>query len=93
MEVLGGTVPAAPVLDVAQALANPYVRERGGVAEFERAGGGAPVTMLASPLHLADAEIPRRAAPALGADTAEVLARTGVDEARIAELRARGVVS
>ena len=93
MTILGGMVPAAPVLDVAGALSNPYVRERGGVAEFERPGGGEPVTMLASPLHLTDAEIPRRAAPPLGTDTAEVLARAGVDGARIAELRARGVVA
>lgn len=92
MEVLGGSVPAAPVLDVRQALANPFVRERGGVTEFERAEGGAPVTMLASPLRFGDAEPPKRAAPTLGADTADVLARVGVDAARLEALRARGIV-
>jgi succinate---hydroxymethylglutarate CoA-transferase len=92
METLGGVVPAAPVLDVAGALGNPYVRETCGIAEFERAEGGEPVRMLASPLRLGDAETPRRAAPVLGADTAEVLARAGIDGARLAELRARDVV-
>ncbi|MGG5811330.1 CaiB/BaiF CoA transferase family protein [Falsiroseomonas sp. CW058] len=93
MEVLGGTVPAAPVLDVAQALANPFVRERGGVAEFERREGGPPVTMLASPLRFGDAAPPRHAAPALGADTAEVLSRIGIDDDRLQELRARRIVT
>ncbi len=93
MALLGGTVPAAPVLDVAQALANPFVAERGAIADFARDDGGAPVRMLASPLHVGDAEIPRRAAPRLGADTAEVLQRAGIGGAEIAELKARGVVA
>jgi crotonobetainyl-CoA:carnitine CoA-transferase CaiB-like acyl-CoA transferase len=92
MGLLGGTVPAAPVLDVAGALANPFVAARGRVAEFARAEGGAPVRMLASPLHLADAEIPRRAAPALGADTDDVLSRVGIEGGQLAELRGRGIV-
>lgn len=92
LEALGGTVPAAPVLDVAGALSNPFVLERGRVAEFAREAGGAPVRMLASPLHLADAEMPRRAAPALGADTADVLSRIGVDAGRLEALRGSGVV-
>lgn len=92
METFGGTVPAAPVLDVAEALSNPFVAERGRVAEFARAEGGPPVRMLASPLHLADAEMPRRAAPALGADTDEILSRTGLDAGRLEALRGRGVV-
>jgi crotonobetainyl-CoA:carnitine CoA-transferase CaiB-like acyl-CoA transferase len=93
MEVLGGTVPAAPVLDVAQALANPFVAERGGIADFERPDGGAPVRMLASPLRVGDAEVPRRAAPALGADTAEVLGRVGIAGEALEALKARGIVA
>ena len=92
MEVLGGTVPAAPVLDVAQALANPFVAERGAVADFARAEGGPSVRMLASPLHVGDAEVPRMAAPALGADTPEVLGRIGIGAAALDDLRARRIV-
>ena len=92
MTVLGGAVPAAPVLDVAQALSNPFVRERGGVADFARDEGGPAVTMLASPLRFGDATPPRRAAPAFGADTAAVLARIGIDDAGLKDLRARRVV-
>jgi len=92
MEVLGGTVPAAPVLDVAQALANPFVAERGAVADFTRAEGGPAVRMLASPLHVGDAEVPRVAAPALGADTPEVLGRIGIGAAALEELRERRIV-
>jgi succinate--hydroxymethylglutarate CoA-transferase len=93
MAVLGGTVPAAPVLDVAQALSNPFVAERGGIAEFARPDGGAPVRMLASPLRVGDAEVPRRAAPALGADTAEVLGRVGIEGEALEALKARGIVT
>jgi crotonobetainyl-CoA:carnitine CoA-transferase CaiB-like acyl-CoA transferase len=92
MQVLGGAVPAAPVLDVAEALANPHVRDRGGIADFARREGGPPVTMLASPLRLSDAAPPRRAAPRLGADTDEVLGRIGIDAARLAELRQRRAI-
>jgi crotonobetainyl-CoA:carnitine CoA-transferase CaiB-like acyl-CoA transferase len=93
MEVLGGAVPVAPVLDVAQALSNPYVVERGGVADFERREGGAPVRMLASPLRLGDVPVPRRAAPTLGADTADVLSRIGIEGTKLEELRARRIVT
>lgn len=93
MADLGGIVPAAPVLDVAQALANPFVRERGGVAEFARPDGGDPVTLLASPVRIGDAEVPRRASPALGADTEAVLARIGIAGEALADLRERRIVT
>jgi crotonobetainyl-CoA:carnitine CoA-transferase CaiB-like acyl-CoA transferase len=93
MEILGGAVPAAPVLDVAQALSNPFVAERGAVADFARPEGGDPVRMLASPLRVGDADLPRRAAPALGADTDEVLGRVGLGPAEVAQLKARGIVA
>jgi succinate--hydroxymethylglutarate CoA-transferase len=92
IELFGGVVPAAPVFDIGEALDNPFVRESGRIAEFDRAEGGAPVTMLAGPMRVNGAPTPTRAAPALGADTAEVLARTGVTAEDLAALRARGVV-
>ncbi|WP_270937940.1 CaiB/BaiF CoA transferase family protein, partial [Falsiroseomonas oryzae] len=75
MESLGGVVPLAPVLDVGGALENPFVQARGGVAEFPRAEGGAPVRMLTGPVRVNGGPGRQVAAPALGADTAAVLAR------------------
>jgi succinate---hydroxymethylglutarate CoA-transferase len=92
LELFGGAVPAAPVYDVGQALDNPFVRESGRVAEFERREGGAPVTMLTGAVRVNGQVAPCRAAPALGADNDTVLGRVGVDPGRLEELRRRGVV-
>ncbi|MDX5361762.1 MAG: CoA transferase, partial [Alphaproteobacteria bacterium] len=93
-KILGGAVPAAPVYDVAQALENPFVAERGGVADFARRAGeaGPPVRMLTGPVRVGGAEVPARAAPALGCDTADVLSTIGLGPDDIARLRADGVI-
>ncbi len=91
LEALSGLVPVAPVNDVAQALDNPFVAERGAIQDFEYADGRT-ARLLANPLRFPDTELPRRAAPALGADTDALLREIGCDAARIARLRAQKVV-
>jgi crotonobetainyl-CoA:carnitine CoA-transferase CaiB-like acyl-CoA transferase len=91
LEAFAGTVPAAPVYDVAQALANPFVAEREGIADFAYPDGRA-ARMVACPIRVPGAELPRRAAPGLGADTDAELRAAGYTEARIAELRASGAI-
>jgi succinate---hydroxymethylglutarate CoA-transferase len=81
-----GQVPAAPVNDLQQALDNPFVAERGRVADY------GPVRMVAGPVVDAAAEGPRHPAPALGADTDAVLRGCGFSAAEIAALRADRVV-
>ncbi|MBY0330953.1 MAG: CoA transferase [Acetobacteraceae bacterium] len=93
MAAFAGVVPAAPVLDIAQALDNPFAAERGAVADFMREEGGAPVRMLTSPIRVDGAPPPTRAAPALGAQTEAILRRIGLDEAAIAALRAQGTIA
>lgn len=89
----GGRVPAAPVLDVGQALGNPFAREQGMVADFARAEDDKPVRMLAGPVRVNGARGPVRAAPALGADTDDILgSRLGLDAAAIRELKDKGTV-
>jgi len=92
MAELGGTVPVAPVYDVGQALDNPFVRDHDRLGGFEREEGGEPVQMLASPIRLGGAAVPRRAAPALGAQTEELLRGLGYDAEAIAALRRDGTV-
>jgi crotonobetainyl-CoA:carnitine CoA-transferase CaiB-like acyl-CoA transferase len=87
---LAGKVPAAPVNDVAGALENPFVRERGGVADFTYPDGR-KARMLSAPIRYG-AEPPRKAAPALGADTDALLADIGYDAERIRSLRERNIV-
>jgi len=88
MRRFAGKVPAAPVYDIAQALDSDFVAEHQLVLEFEHPG--APVRMVASPVR-AGAH-PRRAAPAMGQHTDEVLRRAGYTEAQVADLRRAGVI-
>jgi len=88
---LSGKLPVAPVYDVAEALDNPFVAERKGIAEFSYPDGRM-AKLLANPIRLSDAELPRRAAPGLGADTDALLRSLGYGEERIAALRAARAV-
>ncbi len=92
-------VPCGPINDIAQAFADAQVRARGLAIEQSRspqaiADEGVPVIRsVASPLRLsATPPLLRRAAPALGEHTDEVLAELGLSAARIADLRNAGVV-
>ncbi len=89
----GGSVPAAPVLDVAQALENPFVTEHGRLFDVPHAAApGGAYRAVAPPVRCAGENAPARPAPALGADTDSVLCSLGYDAARIAGLRASGAI-
>jgi crotonobetainyl-CoA:carnitine CoA-transferase CaiB-like acyl-CoA transferase len=91
MQEFGGVIPAAPIHDVAQAMENPFLRERG-MIETLRTEEGAAVRVLASPVRSSVAALPSRPAPALGADTDAVLAEAGFGADEIAALRAHGTI-
>ena len=91
LEVLGGQVPAAPVLDVRQALTNPFVTESHRIEELE-SNDGVPLRLLAGPVRCPGETPPRRPGPKLGADTDDVLRSAGYDEERIEALRRRRVI-
>lgn len=92
LKKLAGAVPVAPVNDVAQALDNPFVAERGSIQDF-RYPDARDARLIASPIRLSDAALPKRAAPALGADTDSLLEEVGYSKRQIAELRALTVVA
>ncbi|WP_431510943.1 CaiB/BaiF CoA transferase family protein [Variovorax sp. DAIF25] len=88
-------VPCGPINDIAQAFDDAQVKARGLAVTLPRdAGDGiAAITGVASPLRLsATPPVLRRAPPALGQHTREVLAELGIDAARFEALRASGVV-
>ena len=92
-------VPCGPINDIGQAFADAQVQARGLAIEQPRsaqavAAEGVPVIRsVASPLRLsATPPVLRRAPPALGEHTDEVLAELGLDAARIAALRQAGIV-
>jgi crotonobetainyl-CoA:carnitine CoA-transferase CaiB-like acyl-CoA transferase len=88
---LSGKVPVAPVFDVAQSLTNPFVHERGNVQTYVYPDGRT-AQLIAGPIRCADAPAPLRAAPALGADTDDLLYEIGYDAAQIQALRQANVI-
>ena len=87
-----GSVPAAPVLDVAQALESAFVAERGGVVDYAYPDGRS-ARMVAAPIRVPGMALPARAAPGMGAHTDAELRAAGYSEERIAALRAAGVIA
>jgi crotonobetainyl-CoA:carnitine CoA-transferase CaiB-like acyl-CoA transferase len=85
-------LPAGPIFDLKQVFEDPHVNQTGMVEEIEHPTLG-PLRLLASPLRMEGMpRSVRSAPPALGADSRAVLARFGVDQARIEELIAAKVV-
>ncbi len=88
-------VPCGPINDIAQAFDDAQVKARGLAVTLPRDAGDdiTAITGVASPLRLsATPPVLRRAPPALGQHTREVLAEMGIDAARFEALRASGVV-
>jgi crotonobetainyl-CoA:carnitine CoA-transferase CaiB-like acyl-CoA transferase len=81
VEVFAGEVPAGPVYDLAQALDNPYFRERGGVAALDHPDRPGLKT-VASPIRMA-AKPPTRPGPKLGQHTDDLLSGLGYSAAEI----------
>jgi len=90
LEKLRGTVPCAPVYDLAQALENPYFLERGGVQVLDHPDKPG-LKLVASPFRL-DEPLPAKPAPKLGEHTEALLAELGYGEAEITRLKQEKVV-
>jgi succinate--hydroxymethylglutarate CoA-transferase len=91
MAVFGGSIPAAPILDVAQALDNPFVHQRGGVERIP-VEGNEVLSLLSCPIRSQEPAGPGRRAPALGEHTDDVLDAIGVTAQQRQGLRSRGVI-
>ncbi len=99
MKKFAGKVPAAPVYNVAQALDNPFVKERRDIVAGKRFLEEDPsadtlleVKAVASPLRFSGSVMPAQAAPAMGQDTQSVLMQAGLTPEQIQFLRDKGVV-
>ena len=91
LKIFAGIVPAAPINDLAQALDNPFVIERGGIQTLELGGHG-PYRMLNSPVRCEGEETPVNPAPRLGQHTNELLRGIGYDDAKLKVLRKEKVI-
>jgi len=91
MEQLAGHLPLAPVLDLPQALDNPFVHRTGMVQPLPHPQ--APdLRVMANPVRIDGERLPGRVCSPLGADTADVLRQAGFGEDECASLRADGVI-
>ena len=85
-------ITAAPVYDIDQFIADPHVKARGIVVDLPDKDMGTIPMHAVVPRLSASPGVLRRAAPELGAPTAEVLARLGVDGAAQQELSRRKII-
>ncbi len=88
---LAGTVPVAPVYDVAQAFENPFVHEQGRVMRAPHPVRGS-IRTPACPIRCPGATEKVGIAPTLGEHTNEILRDIGYDDARIAALAAQKAI-
>lgn len=86
MARLAGQLPLAPVLDLQQALTNPFVQRTGMIQPLPHAADPAQ-RVLANPVRIDGQRLPGRACSALGADTEALLREAGFDDNEIAKLR------
>jgi succinate--hydroxymethylglutarate CoA-transferase len=91
MAALAGQVPVAPVLTMAQALDNPFLRERQGIQSMPHAERG-EISLLTDPIRIDGQPLPARAAPKLGADGEAVLSDAGFASGEIAALKRDGII-
>ncbi len=87
---LAGKLPISPVLDIGQALGNPFAVEMGRLGTVEHVSGA--VKVLAPATEINGAPIAQTAAPAAGEHTDAILTSIGYSAERIGELRANSVV-
>lgn len=84
VDTFAGRIPIAPILDVAQALDNPYVERVGMIQQVEHPEG--PQRMLRSPIKLDGRRLDGSACPPLNADAAQLLREIGCSEDDCARL-------
>jgi succinate--hydroxymethylglutarate CoA-transferase len=92
LERFGGSVPAAPVLNVEQALQSRFVESQGLIVSTPLAGGGS-LRGIRSPIRSSvERAGPLQPGPALGQHTDEVLEEAGVGPLERHRLRSSGIL-
>jgi formyl-CoA transferase len=90
-EFAGRGIPCGAVLDTAEVLADPHLRERGTIRELDHPTRGRFATIL-SPVRLSDSPIAPSRAPLLGEHGDDILSLAGYSVDEVRELRERKVI-
>ncbi|MBT3307774.1 MAG: CoA transferase, partial [Alphaproteobacteria bacterium] len=85
-----GTVPASPIMDVGEAMENPFVKDEGRLQDIELEGHGT-YRYLRPPVQ-AEVPAPANPAPKLGEHTDDLLGDIGYDADRLEALRKGKVI-
>jgi crotonobetainyl-CoA:carnitine CoA-transferase CaiB-like acyl-CoA transferase len=91
MQRLAGRLPVAPVLDLAQALDNPYALSVGMVQPVPHPALPG-LRMVANPVKVDGERTPAAVCSPLGADTEALLSSLGLSGEQLAQLRDRKVI-
>ena len=91
LEVFGGIVPAAPILNLKESLENPFLNNRRNIQHL-KTKKGVNISLLKTPIHLSNTDYEDKTAPELGEDTNIVLEEIGFTEDQIISFKNKGVI-
>ena len=91
LERLHGQLPCAPINDVKSALGSPFAEKQRTVQRVPHPTCG-EIGLVRQPVLMDGEVMPRRAAPALGADTEKILTELGYSSAEIDAFESEGTV-
>ncbi|WP_246263178.1 CaiB/BaiF CoA transferase family protein [Parasphingopyxis algicola] len=91
VDLLKGKMPVAPVNSLEEAMDNPFLEETGMIDHVDHPDR-TNIKVLTSPIKVDGERLPTSAGPLLGADSDDILADLGYDEAAIADLKQSGIV-
>ena len=93
LATFAGSVPAAPIFDIGEAMNNPFVSERNGIHEFTNpANPNKTFKMVAHPIRSSGDHPLNNPAPKLGENTDRILGETGYTDDQINNLRDKGII-
>lgn len=91
LTIFAGKVPAAPVLEVSEALNSEYVAQQGKLMDVPLRDGRS-IRLIRPPIQTQEPPRQSSAAPGLGEHTDSLMREIGYDEATIAQLHSEGVI-
>lgn len=91
LETFAGSVPAAPIYDVEQALDNPFVHQTQRLQTLEHQNGQG-FRLVATPIRVEGEEAPNRPAPLMGQDTQRILQELGYSPSDIQQLETDKII-
>ena len=91
LEKFGGIVPAAPILDLKEALDNPFLKGRNNIQKL-KTKRGVNISLLKTPVHIKNSNFENQTAPELGNDTNSVLEEAGFTIEQINKFKSDGII-